>query len=87
MVVGAGAKAYVLRYTRNQIAILDTSQTADAGAPIGTIDLGAFVQPADADGTVEMSAGVYVASRINVGDQHRVATDHHDLVWEQTSPR
>jgi hypothetical protein len=24
---------------------------------------------------------------INVGDQHRVATDHHDLVWKQTSPR
>lgn len=24
---------------------------------------------------------------IDVGDQHRVATDHHDLVWKQTSFR
>jgi hypothetical protein len=63
IVVGAGTKAYVLRYTRNQIAIVDTSQTADAGAPTGSIDLTPLVQAADADGVVEMSAGVYVPSK------------------------
>src|SRR5207244_480767 len=44
VVVGAGNKAYVLRYTRNQIAVLDTTVTADAGAPSSAIDLSAFVQ-------------------------------------------
>ena len=92
VVVGAGAKAYVLRYTRNQIAILDTSQTADGGAPIGTIDLGAFVQPADADGTVEMSAGVYVPSKrlvyvllANI-NRKNVSSDGFTLLCSQTTP-
>lgn len=58
VVVGAGNKAYVLRYTRNLIAILDTSSQEDAGAPIGSIDLSGQVQ-ANGDGYVEMSAGAY----------------------------
>ncbi|HLK36549.1 MAG TPA: hypothetical protein VKU41_07330 [Polyangiaceae bacterium] len=62
VVVTAGNKAYVLRYTRNDVAVLDASQGVDAGAPAGTIDLGGQVQ-AGGDGVVEMSAGVYVASR------------------------
>lgn len=58
VVVGAGNKAYVLRYTRNLIAILDTSSPEDAGTPIGSIDLSGQVQ-ANGDGYVEMTAGVY----------------------------
>jgi hypothetical protein len=59
VIVNAGTKAYVLRFTRNEIAIVDTSQTADGGAPIGTIDLHGLVQPADHDGTVEQTAAAY----------------------------
>jgi hypothetical protein len=62
VVVSAGTKAYVLRFTRNDIAILDPSGTADGGAPMGSIDVSGQVQPAG-DGIVEMSAGVYVPSR------------------------
>jgi hypothetical protein len=62
VVVGAGSKAYVLRYTRNEIAIVDAAAIADGGAPVGTIDLSDQLQAAG-DGTVEMSAGVYVPSK------------------------
>jgi hypothetical protein len=92
VVVATGAKAYALRYTRNQIAILDTSQTADAGAPIGTIDLSTFVQPADTDGTVEMSGAVYVASKrlvyvllANI-NRANVSSDGFTLLCSQTTP-
>ncbi len=63
VLVVAGGKGYVLRYNRNKIAVIDTTQVADAGAPSKTIDLSTLVQAADEDGIVEMSAGFYVASR------------------------
>jgi hypothetical protein len=56
IVTGAGSKAYVLRYTRNLIAVLDTSADVDGGAPAKTIDLSSQVQ-AGGDGYVEMTAG------------------------------
>ncbi len=59
VVVSAGTKAYVLRYTRNQIDILDPSQTVDGGSPSGTIDLSSLVQAGDSDGVVEMTSGFY----------------------------
>ena len=59
VVVGTGAKAYVLRYNGNLIAVLDPSQTADGGPPLATIDLSPLVQPGG-DGVVEMTAGVFV---------------------------
>ena len=62
VVVAAGNKAYVLRYTRNDIAVLDASQDGDAGVPTGSIDLSGEVQ-GGGDGVVEMTAGVYVPSR------------------------
>jgi hypothetical protein len=52
-------KAYVLRYNRNKIAIIDPTQTADAGAPENSIDLSALVQAGDTDGVVEASGAVY----------------------------
>jgi hypothetical protein len=55
----AANKAYVLRYDRNRIAIIDPSQSADAGAPTGSIDLSALVQAGDTDGSVEASGAVY----------------------------
>ena len=57
-VVAAGTKAYVLRYNRNTIAVIDPSQVVDGGAPASTIDLSAQVQAAG-DGYVEMSGAHY----------------------------
>lgn len=63
VLVATPTKAYVLRYTRNKIAILDPAKPADGGAPTATIDLSSLVQPGDRDGVVEMTAGVYVPSQ------------------------
>ncbi len=56
-------KAYVLRYNRNAIAVIDPSADVDGGAPKGTIDLSALQQPNDGDGHVDMSGAVYDATR------------------------
>ncbi len=56
-------KAYVLRYNRNRIAIIDPSQTADAGAPTSSIDLSSLLQANDADGHIDMSGAVFDSSR------------------------
>lgn len=60
VVVPAAGKAYVLRYTRNQIAVLDLAVRGDAAAPSKTIDLSAFVHPDDSDGVVEPTAATWV---------------------------
>jgi hypothetical protein len=61
VVAGPGTKAYVLRYTRNDIAVIDTSVVADGGLPVATIDLSSQLQ-AGGDGYVEMTAGWYDAT-------------------------
>ena len=61
--VAAGNKAYVLRYTRTKIAVLDTTQVADGGAPTKMIDLGALISPTDSDGVPEATAAYYHAGR------------------------
>jgi hypothetical protein len=58
VILGAGANAYVLRYTRNHIAVIDTSADVDGGVPSSTIDLSGQVQPGG-DGYVEMTAGYF----------------------------
>jgi hypothetical protein len=63
VIVGGGGKAYVLRYDRNDIAVIEPSQAEDAGAPATTIDLSGLVQKNDADGIVEMTTGIYVAGK------------------------
>ena len=66
VLVGAGTKAYVLRYNRNLIGIIDTSTVADGGLTVGTpIDLSSEVQ-AGGDGYVQPVAGVYVAAQQRV---------------------
>ena len=59
----AKTKAYVLRYDRNRVAIIDPSQSADAGAPIGTVDLSSLLQANDHDTHVDMTGAVFDASR------------------------
>jgi hypothetical protein len=63
VIVGPPGKAYVLRYDRNEIAVIDPTSSLDAGGLVGTIDLSKLVQKNDADGLVEMTSGVYVASK------------------------
>ncbi len=90
VVVTAANKAYVLRYTRNEIAVLDVSMAADGGAPTGTIDLSSLVQPADTDGVVEMTAGAYDATRhllyVVLGniDRNTVVPPTYDLLCTST---
>ncbi len=64
IVVPACGKAYVLRYNRNRIAIIDT--TKPGSAPTGYIDLAPYLHAEDADKSVEMTAAVYVASKKRV---------------------
>ena len=60
-IVTAPNAAYVVRYTRNEIAVIDPTQTVDGGAPVATIDLSPLVQP-KGDGIVEATAAAYVPS-------------------------
>jgi hypothetical protein len=91
VVVGTDNKAYVLRYNRNLIAVIDTSRTVDAGAPIGSIDLSGEVQ-ANGDGYVEMTAGVYdpASQRVYVLlaniNRLNVACNNYCLICADTQP-
>lgn len=91
VVIGAGSKAYVLRYNRNRIAVIDTSQAVEAGAPTSTIDLSSLVQ-SGGDGSVEMTSGAYVAAKnmlyvvlgnINQGDV--TGPPNYDLLCTDTT--
>lgn len=63
VVVPTCTKGYVVRFNRNQIAVLDTTETVTNGAPKKFIDLSSFVQPADSDGYVDMTNAVYVPAK------------------------
>ena len=90
-VVAAGTKAYVLRYNRNMIAVIDPSQVVDGGAPTSAIDLSGQVQTAG-DGYVEMSGAYYDASSqllyvllANI-DRFDVAADGYTQLCSATHP-
>jgi hypothetical protein len=91
VLVTAGTKAYVLRYTRNLVAIINPSVVADGGAPTGTIDLSSELQ-AGGDGYVQPVAGVYVAAQQRVyvvlGNINRndVVNDGFNLLCASTTP-
>jgi len=91
IVVGAGTKTYVLRYTRNLIAVLDSSQVVDGGAPVHAIDLSSQLQ-VGGDGYVEMTAGYYDPSTQRVYvllaniDRFNVASDGYTLLCSATTP-
>jgi hypothetical protein len=58
-IVEVGSKAYVALYTRDYIAVLDTSQVQDGGAPTKSIDLSSLASDADIDGNLEAIALAY----------------------------
>jgi hypothetical protein len=78
-VAEVGTKAYVLGYGSNYIAVLDTSTTYDAGAPIETIPL---VANADAGPELEGIALAYDASQnvvwVVLGNSNGVYSDSVD---------
>jgi len=91
VIVGAGPKAYVLRYNRNLVGILDTSSAADGGVPIGSIDLSGEVQAAG-DGYAQPVAGVFVAAQQRVYvllaniDRLDVTAGGFELLCANTTP-
>lgn len=87
-----GNKAYVPRYTRNALAVLDVSQTVDGGAPLKTIDLSSLADPADSDGIVDMTSAIYVPSKNRVFvllgnvDRNRVVNNGFDILCTNAKP-
>jgi len=81
VVVSAADKAYVLRFNRNRIFVIDPREVADGGAEKKAIDLSSFLQAGDTDGVVEPTAAVFVPSRkrlyvlLNGVDLSKVAAD------------
>ncbi len=92
VVVPACDKGYVLRYKRNDIAVIDTNIVADGGAPESFIDLAPLVQADDKDGLVDMTSAVYVraTNRIYVllanFDLTKVATDGFTALCSASKP-
>jgi hypothetical protein len=58
-VAEVGTKAYVALFTRDYIAVLDTSTATDGGAPLKSISLSQFVSDADVDHGLESIAIFY----------------------------
>jgi len=58
-VAEVGTKAYVALFTRDYVAVLDTSTKADGGAPLASISLSQFVGDADVDHGLEAIAVFY----------------------------
>jgi hypothetical protein len=86
VVASAGTKAYVLRYTRNTIAVISPAVEGDASLPVKNIDLSSLVAPTDTDGFVEMTSAVYVAAKkrlyvtlANV-DKNAIVPPNYDLL-------
>lgn len=92
VVVPAAGKAYVLRYTRNQIAVLDLAAGGDAAAPTKTIDLSAFVHAEDSDGVVEPTAATWVPELGKVFvllgrvDRKKVVNNGFDILCTAAKP-
>jgi hypothetical protein len=91
VIVGAGSQAYVLRYNRNLIGVINTATPVDGGVPTSSIDLTSEVQ-AGGDGYVQPIAGVYVAAQQRVyvllGNINRndVVDNGFDLLCSSTTP-
>lgn len=91
VVVPTCTKGYVLRFNRNKIAVIDTTQAADAGAAESYLDLSSLVQPDDKDGLVDMTAAYYVASKKRIYvllgnyDRTTVVPPDYSLVCKNTT--
>lgn len=92
LAVPACNKGYVLRFNRNKIAVVDTGEEVDGGAPKSFIDLTPQLQAADGDGIVEMTSALWVESKKRIYvllgnvDLKKVATDGFTALCATTKP-
>jgi hypothetical protein len=92
VVVPACGKGYVLRFNRNQIAVIDTAERGEGLPMQKTIDLAPLLQQDDQDGIVEMTSALYVPSKkrlyVLLGniDLKKVATDGYTALCTGTKP-
>jgi hypothetical protein len=90
--VPACGKGYVVRFKRNKIAVIDTTQKVDAGAPSSWIDLSSQLQPNDHDGLVDATSALWVPSKkmlyVLLGniDITTVATDGYTALCTANKP-
>ncbi len=63
VVAVSSTKAYVLRFNKNRIHVIDPSVDADGGLPTKVIDLSVLLQAGDSDGSVEPTSAVFVPSK------------------------
>jgi hypothetical protein len=90
--VPACGKGYVVRFKRNKVAVIDTTQKVDAGAPTKWIDLSGLLQSGDRDGIVEATGAIYVPSKkrlyVLLGniDIKSVASDGYTALCAATKP-
>jgi hypothetical protein len=90
-VPGCG-KGYVLRFNRNKIAVIDTAESADGGAPQTWIDLAPLLHEGDHDGFVEMTSAISVPERNRVYvllgnvDLTKVAGDGYTALCATSKP-
>jgi hypothetical protein len=90
VIVGGGGSAYVLRYDRNEIAVIDTTQAGQGQKPAHSIDLSSLVQ--GMNGVVYMSSGIYVAAKNmlyvvleNIDENHVSASGLYDYCTAGTT--
>ena len=57
VVVAAGSKAYVLRYAKNTLKVVDLTGAPSSASP--TIDLSSFMASGDPDGLVDVRSGIF----------------------------
>lgn len=90
--VPACGKGYVVRFKRNKLAVIDTTQRVDAGAPSTWIDLSSQLQSGDRDGLVDATSALWVPSRkrlyVLLGniDIKSVALDGYTALCAATKP-
>lgn len=90
IVVPTCTKGYVLRFNRNKIAVVDTTKTADGGAPESFLDLTSLLQAEDLDGLVDMTSAVYVPSKKRIYvllggyDRTTVVPPNYELTCKNT---
>jgi hypothetical protein len=92
VIVPSCGKGYVLRFTRNGIAVIDTTKAADAAPPESFIDLSGLLQAKDPDGLVEMTSAVYVPDQGRMYvllanyDSTKIAPDGYTALCADTAP-
>lgn len=85
-------KGYVLRFNRNRIAVIDTSETGTGLSPKSFVDLSGQLDANDSDGIVEMTAAVHAPAKKRVYvllgnvDLKKVATDGFTALCAETRP-